>query len=115
MPKRAKELSALAVKHLAKPGLHFVGGVPGLGLQVLPTGGRSWVLRVMIGGKRRNMGLGGYPDVKLAEARETAEAARKQIRNNVDPIKARATEKAALRADAGKSMAFREAALAIVS
>lgn len=115
MPKRAKELSALAVKHLTLPGFHFVGGVPGLALQVLPTGGRSWVLRVMVGGKRRDMGLGGYPEVKLAEAREAAEIARKQIRNNVDPIDARAAEKAALRADAGKSMAFQASALAFIA
>lgn len=115
MPKRAKELSALAVKHLAAPGLHFVGGVPGLALQVLPTGGRSWVLRAMVGGKRRDMGLGGFPDVKLGEAREAADAARKQIRSNVDPIKARADGKAALRVGAGKSMNFQTAALAYIA
>lgn len=115
MPKRAKELSALAVKHLTEPGLHFVGGMPGLALQVLPTGGRSWVLRAMIGGKRRDMGLGGYPEVKLADAREAAEIARKQIRNNVDPINARAVGKAALRADAGKSLTFQASALAFIA
>lgn len=115
MPKRATELSALAVKHLSAPGLHFVGGVPGLALQVLPTGGRSWVLRAMIGGKRRDMGLGGYPEVKLGEARDLADAARQQIRGNVDPIKARAEAKAALRVDAGKSMAFQAAALAFIA
>lgn len=116
MPKRAKELSALAVKNLTTPGLHFVGGgrVPGLALQILPTGGRSWVLRIMIGGKRRDMGLGGYPEVTLAEARDAAEVARKQVRANVDPIKIRAAEKAALRADAGKAMAFQDAALAFI-
>ncbi|WP_106640868.1 tyrosine-type recombinase/integrase [Allosphingosinicella vermicomposti] len=116
MPKRAKELSALAVKNLTTPGLHFVGGgrVPGLALQVLPTGGRSWVLRIMIGGKRRDMGLGGYPEVTLAEARDAAEAARKQVRANVDPIKIRAAEKAAIRAHAGKTMAFQDAALAFI-
>lgn len=115
MPRRAKELSALAVKHLTVPGLHFVGGVPGLALQVLPTGGRSWVLRATVAGKRRDMGLGGFPDVKLAEARETADVARRQIRNNVDPIKARAEGRAALRIDAGKNMTFRVAALAFIA
>lgn len=115
MPRKAKELSALAVRHLNAPGLHFVGGVPGLALQVLPTGGRSWVLRAMVGGKRRDMGLGGFPDVKLGEARESAEAARKQIRSNVDPIKARAEGKAALRVDAGKNMNFQTAALTFIA
>ena len=60
MPKLAIELGALAVSRLNMPGFHFVGGVPGLALQVLPTGARTWVLRAMIAGKRRDMGLGGY-------------------------------------------------------
>jgi len=110
LPTRAKELSALAVKHLTKPGLHFVGGIRGLALQVLPTGGRSWVLRAMVGGKRRDMGLGGYPEVKLGEAREAANSARKLIRENIDPIKARAEGKAALRAGVGLSITFGDAA-----
>ena len=42
MPKLAKELGALAVGKLAEPGLHFVGGVAGLALQVTPSGARSW-------------------------------------------------------------------------
>jgi Arm DNA-binding domain len=69
MGNKAKELAPIAVSRLTSPGLHFVGGVAGLALQVLPTGGRSWVLRATIGSRRRDMGLGGYPDVTLAGAR----------------------------------------------
>ena len=58
MPKRAKELSALEVKRLTAPGWHAVGTVAGLGLKVSPTGTRAWVLRVMVGAKRREIGLG---------------------------------------------------------
>ena len=72
MPKKAKELTALAVKKLTKPGLHAVGGVAGLLLQVTTTGARSWILRAMVGTKRRDIGLGGYPDVTLAFARDKA-------------------------------------------
>jgi len=61
MPKKAKELSAIDVKRLIKPGRHAVGVIPGLLLVVKNTGARSWVLRVIIGKKRRNIGLGGYP------------------------------------------------------
>ena len=43
-----------------------------LQLQVSPAGARTWVLRVMVAGKRRDMGLGGYPAVPLALARENA-------------------------------------------
>ena len=49
------------------------------------TGGK-WVLRVTIHGKRREMGLGPWPDVSIAEAREQAAEARRKLREGVDPI-----------------------------
>ena len=82
MPVKAKELGALAVSKIAqakKPGMHAVGGVDGLLLQVTKTGATSWILRTMIAGKRRGMGLGSYPAVGVAAAREKARAARQQI------------------------------------
>lgn len=75
MPKKVKELGALDVKRMEKPGLHPVGGVPGLSLQITPALQKSWVLRAVIAGKRRKMGLGGYPEVTLAQAKEYARAA----------------------------------------
>ena len=60
MGRKAKELGALAVSRLKTPGLHFVGGVDGLAIQGFESGARTWILRVMVGGKRRDMGLGGY-------------------------------------------------------
>jgi integrase len=110
--RKAAELGALAVSHITAPGFHFVGGVAGLALQVLPTGGRSWVLRATVAGKRRDMGLGGYPDVRLAEARDAARAAREKIRSGVDPIAERVAAQSALRAAKGKVMNFETAALA---
>ncbi len=83
---KAKELAPITVSRLTSPGLYFVGGVAGLALQVLPTGGRTWILRATIGGKRRDMGLGGYPDVTLAWAREAARNARLLIKSGKDPI-----------------------------
>ena len=47
------------------------GAVRGLTLLVWPSGSRSWVLRYQLNGKRRDMGLGPYPEVTLAKARET--------------------------------------------
>ncbi len=71
MPKRAKELSAIEVKRLTrKPGLHAVGGVAGLGLDVSDTGAACWILRTQVGSKRRYIGLGALPEVSLAGARE---------------------------------------------
>ena len=86
MVRKAKELGALEVSRLVAPGLHAVGGVSGLSLQVTPRGTRSWVLRVMVGGKRREMGLGGYPDVTLAGAKDAARVARAQINDGIDPV-----------------------------
>lgn len=115
MARKAAELSALGVKAIKTPGLHFVGGVSGLALQVLPTGGRSWILRVSVGGRRRDMGLGGFPDVPLADAREAARRARELIREGHDPVARAQTARSALRAGAAKSITFREAAQAYIS
>lgn len=89
MPKKAKELSAQEVKRLTKPGMHAVGGVAGLLLQVSQTGARSWILRATVGSKRRDIGLGGYPDVTLAVARKKAREARELISRGVDPVEHR--------------------------
>ena len=86
MPKIAKELSDKAVRSLG-PGVHAVGGVAGLLLQVTPTGARSWILRTTnVDSKRCEIGLGGYPETSLAKAREFAKVEKEKIRNGVNPI-----------------------------
>lgn len=90
MPKVAKELGPLAVKALTTAGLHPVGGVAGLMLQVSPTGSRSWLLRARVGSKRREIGLGAFPGVTLALAREKAQTTRDEIDKGVDPVAERA-------------------------
>lgn len=115
MARKAKELSALEVGRLNTPGLRFVGGVAGLALQVTPSGARSWILRVMIGGKRREMGLGGFPDVTLAGAKEAARAARLKIREGIDPIGDAKAKRSALHAARAASMTFSEAAQAYIA
>ena len=115
MARKAKELGALEVSRLDKPGLHFVGGVAGLALQVTPRGARSWVLRAMIGGKRRDMGLGGYPDVTLAGAKEKARIARDKIDAGIDPVAERLASRSALAAAVAATMTFSQAAEKYVS
>lgn len=115
MARKAPELGPLAVSRLKDPGMYAVGGVSGLYLQVLPSGGRSWVLRAMIGGRRRDMGLGGFPDVTLAGAREAARKAREKIDDGVDPIEERKARKSALRAETAKVVTFEEAAKAYIA
>jgi integrase len=87
------KLTAVSVKGQLKPGRHTDGG--GLHLYVKDTDCRTWVLRFMRAGKSRDMGLGAYPEVPLAEARERAAAARKLIRAGSDPLEARQSAEAA--------------------
>lgn len=106
MPKKALELSPLAVKRRRKPGFHSVGGVAGLALQVASGGARTWILRITVGSKRRDMGLGGYPDVPLALAREKAREARAQVEKCIDPILDRQRAKSALKAQQASEKTF---------
>ena len=115
MPGLAAELGALAVSRLVAPGRHAVGGVTGLLLDVSPTGARSWIRRVTVGGKRREIGLGGYPDVTMADARTKERAKRVVIESGVDPVVERQKAKAALIASRKPVMTFAEAAEAYLS
>ena len=58
-------------------------------LVVKPSGARSWVLRYQLKGRRRDMGLGPYPEVALAAAREKALEARRQLISGTDPLSVR--------------------------
>lgn len=116
MPKLARELGALAVSKLSAPGLHFVGGVAGLAMQITSGGGsRTWILRARIGGRRRDMGLGPYPEVTLARAHEKARAARDLIRAGTDPIERQREAQSALRAAAAAALTFKETAAAYIA
>nr|WP_315473574.1 integrase arm-type DNA-binding domain-containing protein [uncultured Rhodoferax sp.] len=110
MGRKAIEKGALQVQRLVKAGLHFVGGVDGLALQVLPSGGRSWILRMTVGERRRDMGLGGYPDVTLAQARDAAREARRKVRDGVDPIEDGKAQRSKLKASQASALTFEECA-----
>ena len=118
MPKLAKELTALQVKHLTRPGWHAVGGVAGLLLQVrAPTGkgglpSRSWILRNRSAGKRRPLGLGAYPAVSLAEARGQARSLLQDARSGVDLVAQKRARRSALIVAASRQKTFEECALA---
>jgi len=107
MPKVAKELTPLAVSKLRRTGLHAVGGINGLGLKVMPAGSRAWVLRTMVAGKRREYGLGGYPTVTLASARERARAMLDQLFAGIDPAVTKKQAKSALAAQRSKAINFK--------
>lgn len=110
MPRKAVELTPLAVQRLRTPGLHAVGGVAGLHLQVAPGGARTWILRISVAGKRRDMGLGGFPDVTLAQARDKAREARELVDRGGDPIFQRRQAKSALLAQRASAKTFAQCA-----
>ena len=87
----------------AKAGRH--GDGRGLFLYVKRSGARSWVLRYQVAGRRRDLGLGPYPAVSLAMARERADEARRLIAEGGDPISNK---------QHAKPKTFRDAALELI-
>ena len=116
MPKIAKELSAIEVKRLASPGWHAVGGVAGLLLQIRQPAkddaplARSWILRLRIAGERQLIGLGSYPQVSLAEAREQARKLSAEARGGVNLIARKRAQRSALIAAASRNKTFKDCA-----
>ena len=77
-------LSAAKVKAVKKPGMHGDGN--GLYLRVTGSGSRSWMQRIVIHGRRRDLGLGGYPAIGLSEARALALANKALVTAGRDPV-----------------------------
>lgn len=111
---RAKHrLSARAALKAERPGFYPDGD--GLYLKVGPTGGKSWVFRYTRRGKARMMGLGPFDLISLAEAREAALEARKQLHAGIDPLEARRGAEAAEEARLRAILTFREASERFIS
>jgi len=104
----AEKITPLFVRHIKRPGRYCDGG--NLYLQVRRSTSRkspdsvnkSWAFRYVRHEKQTWMGLGPYPDVSLAEARELATEARKQLLKGIDPLtdkRARQRESRVARSD----------------
>jgi integrase len=87
----------------------------GLYLRIGPAGNKSWIYRFALGGKTRDMGLGPYPDVPLAEARERAATQRKLRLDGQDPIAARQAGQQLEKLGAAKAMTFKACAEAYIA
>lgn len=102
----------LTVPFLAKApaGRHGDGG--GLYLLVKPSGRKTWVFRYRdrTTGKLRDKGLGPYPDIRLAEARDLATNCRSQLRAGIDPIASRRAARLRAKAEHGRMLTFGECA-----
>ena len=78
-------MTAAFVRSVTKAGKY--GDQHGLILRVQPSGSKQWIWRGTVGGKRRDLGLGGYPYVTLAEARAKAFEYRRTARAGNDPAR----------------------------
>ncbi len=78
------KLSATRIKVLRDPGRYSDGD--GLHLFISKGGSKSWVQRIRIDGRRRDIGLGGYPAVSLAQARKRASDNRSAVADGKDPV-----------------------------
>lgn len=58
----------------------------GFTIRVMPSGAKTWLYLYAFDGKRRKMNLGSYPDVTLETARDKFDAAKKKVKNGIDPI-----------------------------
>ena len=85
MGKHGRKLTAAFVRNVREPGLYW--DEHGLVLRVKPSGYKQWIQRLFIHGKRRELGLGPFRLVTLAEARDAALANRKVARAGGDPRK----------------------------
>ena len=87
-----KRLTIHQVKTIKRRGLYRAA--PTLYLRVSQTGGKSWIQRVLIANKRTDLGLGGFPEVTLNEARDKAYENRRLLRSGVSPMAAAMKAKA---------------------
>ena len=116
MPKIAKPLSDLQVRRITRVGWHAVGGVAGLLLQVRkPTNEgaqmpRSWILRIKVGEQRQPIGLGSYPQVSLAVAREQAAKLVMQAKQGINLKANKRAQRSSLISAASKNKTFKECA-----
>jgi integrase len=86
----------------------------GLYLRIGPNGSKSWIMRYQIDGRVHDMGLGPYPEIGLAEARDRCLAQRRVKVDGVDPIAVRKAERLAQRLTDAKAMSFRQCAEAYI-
>ena len=116
MPKIVTPLSDLQVRRITRVGWHAVGGVAGLLLKVrkpkkdgaqIP---RSWILRVKAGDQRQPIGLGSYPQVSLAVAREQAAKLVMEAKQGVNLKAKKRAQRSSLILAASKNKTFKECA-----
>lgn len=107
------KLTAIGVQRAKGPAVLHDGA--GLYLRVAASGAKAWVFRYQLGGKRRDMGIGSYPAISLADARQRATEHRRQRHDGIDPLDARKTQRQAQLVAAARGRTFRECAVEYIA
>lgn len=110
MARIAQVLSKAKIAQLKDPGFYAVGGIAGLHLKIGESGSKSWILRVMVAGRRRDLGLGSLADVTVEEAREAARQQRLKIKEGADPVAEKQAARSAAIAARASAITFEDAA-----
>lgn len=113
MARLIEKLSPLEVSKKTKPG--YYGDGAGLWLQVSPSGTKSWIFRFTFAGKQREMGLGPFHTVSLAEARAKAKECRLTLRDGKDPLELRKAARLAEALDRARMITFDQCAAAYIA
>ncbi len=112
MTRQMLRLTPREVVAKKKPGYYPDGG--GLYLQVSEAGSKSWIFRFALNGKERQMGLGPFHTITLADARIAATDCRKLLLRQIDPIDARDADKTRQALQDARSITFAECAAAYI-
>src|SRR6476620_2449722 len=110
---RLHKLNSSRVVALKEAGLYSDGG--NLHLRVAPGGSKQFVFRYSLGHRTRDYGVGPYPTLSLAEARDRAHALRKLLLDKIDPIEHRRKERAIAQVGAARHITFDKAAEAYIA
>src|SRR6516162_7196072 len=113
MTRMLGRLSAVRVQSVRQRGYYGDGGR--LYLRVAPGGAKGWIFRYGGRGRRHDMGLGGYPAIGLAKARELGGECRSVLAAGLDPIAARNEKRAVAAVAAAKAMTFADCASAYIN
>ena len=111
MARTLNRLTAREVATATQPGMYADGA--GLYLRVA-RGGKSWVLRYMLDGNAREMGLGALAKVGLGDARKKAAKQRLMLADKVDPIERRKAERREKKTETARTMTFDDCAAAYI-
>ncbi len=88
-----KHTAGLKLKKGETEKIYFDDEIPGFGLRLRESGGRTWVFQYKLGAKHRRMTFGKYPALDATKAREQASYLHAKVRLGLDPAGEKADER----------------------